>query len=213
MRSILLIGLGKFGRNIAKNFYEQNQQVMAIDRDEDRVNKVLPYVTHAQIGDSTNPDFLESLGINDYDVCIVAIGKDFQSSVETTSLLKEMGAKLVVSRAATDIHEKLLQKNGADEVVFPEKQLALWTAYRYSDNHVYNFFDISDDKDLFEIDIPKSWKGKSIEDLEVRSKLDINILAVKKADNINFKVKSDYVFAGDERITVLASEESIKKIF
>ena len=213
MRNILLIGLGKFGSDIAKYFYEQNQQVMAIDIDEDKVNKILPYVTYAQVGNTTNIEFLHSLGINDYDVCIVAIGKDFQSSMETTALLKELGAKLVVSRAATDIHEKFLLKNGADEVVFPEKQLALWTAYRYSDNHVHSFFNISDDKDLFEIDIPTKWKNKSIRQLKVRSSLDINIMAINVKGKFNFKIDPDYVFTGEEHLVVVADEEVIRKTF
>ena len=127
MKSILLIGLGRFGRNIAIKLDQLGHQVMAVDRIEERVDAVLPYVTNAQIGDSTNEDFLSSLGVSNFDVCIVAIGDDFQNSLETTSLLKELGAKLVVSRAARDVHAKFLLRNGADEIVYPEKQLAVWT--------------------------------------------------------------------------------------
>ena len=126
MKSILLIGLGRFGRHIAMHLNELGHQVMAVDKVEERVDAVLPYVTNAQIGDSTNGEFLESLGIRNFDVCIVAIGNDFQSSLETTSLLKELGGKLVVSRAARDVQAKFLLRNGADEVVYPEKQLAKW---------------------------------------------------------------------------------------
>ena len=130
MKSVLLIGLGRFGRHIAGKLDEFHHEVMAVDVQEDRVNAVLPYVTNAQIGDSTNKEFLESLGVRNYDVCIVAIGDNFQASLETTSLLKELGAVLVVSRAARDVHAKFLLRNGADEVVYPEKQLATWTAIR-----------------------------------------------------------------------------------
>ena len=119
MKSVLLIGLGRFGRHIALKLNEMNHQVMAVDINEDRVNAVLPYTTNAQIGDATREDFLESLGVNNFDVCIVAIGDDFQSSLETTSLLKELGAKYVVSRAARDVHAKFLLRNGADEIVYP----------------------------------------------------------------------------------------------
>ncbi len=132
MKSVLLVGLGRFGKHIAEKLYELDHQVMAVDRREGRVDAVLPLVTNAQIGDSTNPDFLRSLGIGNFDFCIVAIGDDFQSSLETTSLLKELGAKLVVSRAASDVHAKFLLRNGADEIVYPERQLAEWTAIRYS---------------------------------------------------------------------------------
>lgn len=124
MKSILLIGLGRFGKHIALHLNHLGHQVMAVDTSEERVEAVLPLVTNAQIGDSTNADFLESLGIRNYDVCIVAIGNNFQSSLETTSLLSELGARFVVSRAATDVQEKFLLRNGANEVVYPEKQLA-----------------------------------------------------------------------------------------
>ena len=132
MKSILLIGLGRFGRHIAENLYELKHQVMAVDKKEDRVNAVLDFVTNAVIGDSTNEEFLKSLGVGNYDICMVCIGDDFQSSLETTSLLKELGAKKVVSRAARDVHAKFLLRNGADEVVYPERQLAKWSAIRYT---------------------------------------------------------------------------------
>ena len=142
MKSILLIGLGRFGRHIAMHLNELGHQVMAVDKVEERVDAVLPYVTNAQIGDSTNGEFLESLGIRNFDVCIVAIGNDFQSSLETTSLLKELGGKLVVSRAARDVQAKFLLRNGADEVVYPEKQLAKWTAIRYSADHILDYMEL-----------------------------------------------------------------------
>ena len=142
MKSILLIGLGRFGKHIALHLNHLGHQVMAVDTSEERVEAVLPLVTNAQIGDSTNADFLESLGVRNYDVCIVAIGNNFQSSLETTSLLSELGARFVVSRAATDVQEKFLLHNGADEVVYPEKQLAKWTAIRYSADHILDYIEL-----------------------------------------------------------------------
>ena len=142
MKSILLIGLGRFGKHIALHLNHLGHQVMAVDTSEERVEAVLPLVTNAQIGDSTNADFLESLGVRNYDVCIVAIGNNFQSSLETTSLLSELGARFVVSRAATDVQEKFLLRNGANEVVYPEKQLAKWTAIRYSADHILDYIEL-----------------------------------------------------------------------
>ena len=136
MKSILLIGLGRFGKHIALHLNHLGHQVMAVDTSEERVEAVLPLVTNAQIGDSTNADFFESLGVRNYDVCIVAIGSNFQSSLETTSLLSELGARFVVSRAATDVQEKFLLRNGANEVVYPEKQVAKWASIRYADDHI-----------------------------------------------------------------------------
>ena len=121
MKSVLLIGLGRFGRHVAVKLDQMHHEIMAVDKNEDRVNAVLPYVTNAQIGDATNEEFMESLGVTNFDVCIVAIGDDFQSSLETTSLLKDLGARNVVSRAARDVHAKFLLRNGADEIVYPEK--------------------------------------------------------------------------------------------
>ena len=157
MKSILLIGLGRFGKHIALQLSQLGHQVMAVDHVEERVEAVLPFVTNAQIGDSTNADFLESLGIRNFDVCIVAIGNDFQSSLETTSLLKELGANLVVSRATRDVQQKFLLRNGADEVVYPEKQLASWTAIRYTADHILDYVELDDDYSIFELDIPKEW--------------------------------------------------------
>ena len=144
MKSILLIGLGRFGKHIALHLNHLGHQVMAVDTSEERVEAVLPIVTNAQIGDSTNADFLESLGVRNYDVCIVAIGNNFQSSLETTSLLSELGARFVVSRAATDVQEKFLLRNGANEVVYPEKQLAKWTAIRYSADHILDYIELDE---------------------------------------------------------------------
>lgn len=132
MKNILLIGLGRFGKHIAMQTSQLGHQIMAVDSREERIIEVLPYVTDAQIGDSTNQDFLKSLGVGNFDVCIVTIGGDFQSSLETTSLLKELGAKKVVSRAEQDVQAKFLLRNGADEVVYPEKQIARWAAIRYT---------------------------------------------------------------------------------
>ena len=179
MKSILLIGLGRFGKHIAMKLRELNHQVMAVDHKETLVQEILPYVTNAQIGDSTNEDFLRSLGIDNYDVCIVAIGNDFQSSLETTSLLKELGAQMVVSRAETDVQEKFLLRNGADEVVYPEKQMARWAAIRYSADHILDYIEIDGDHAIFEVTIPKAWLNKTVGQLDLRQKFNINILAVK----------------------------------
>lgn len=142
MKNILLIGVGRFGRHIAMHLNQLGHQVMAVDRNEERIDAVMPYVTNAQIGDSVNADFLRSLGVGNYDVCIVTIGSSFQDSLETACLLKELGAKWVVSRAERDVQEKFLLRNGADQVVYPEKQMAKWTAIRYSSDHVFDYIEI-----------------------------------------------------------------------
>ena len=213
MKSILLIGLGRFGRHIAENLYELKHQVMAVDKVEEKVNAVLPYVTNAQIGDATNPEFLVSLGVGNFDVCIVAIGMDFQSSMETTSLLKELGAKLVVSRASTEVHEKFLRRNGADEILYPEKQLAQWAAIRYSANHIFDYIELNEGNAIFEIEVPKEWAGKSVGELGIRNKYRINILGVKMNGKLNLNITPDLVFEPEQRVLVLGSNKDIQKCF
>jgi trk system potassium uptake protein TrkA len=213
MKSFLLIGLGRFGRHVAQKLDEQGHQVMAIDKEEKRVNNVLSYVTNAQIGDSTDEDFLRSLGVSDFDVCIVAIGDDFQSSLETTSLLKELGGKLVVSRAARDVHAKFLLRNGADQVVYPEKQLAEWTAIRYSSDYIFDYIQLSEEYSIFEIAIPDKWVGKTIGQLDVRKKYNINILAIKDGTMMNPVILPNTILSAGERVLVLGHQKDIKKCF
>ena len=213
MKSILLIGLGRFGRHIAMKLDEFHHQVMAVDIQENRVNAVLPYVTNAQIGDSTNEEFLESLGVRNFDVCIVAIGDNFQSSLETTSLLKELGAKMVVSRAARDVHAKFLLRNGADEIVYPEKQLAAWTAIRYSADHILDYVELDVDHAIFEIQIPADWVGKTIGQLDIRNNHNINIMAFKHDGVMNLGIKSDTRIPEGDTMLVLGSIRDIQKCF
>ena len=213
MKSILLIGLGRFGKHVAMKLHELGHEIMAIDKCEDRVQEVLPYVTNAQIGDSMNEDFLKSLGVGNYDVCIVAIGNDFQGSLETTSLLKELGARLVVSRAARDVQAKFLLRNGADEIVYPEKQLANWTAIRYSSDHIFDYMELDDDYAMFEIDVPSSWLGKTVGEINIRQKYNINIIAIKRNGKLDLTITPDTRFTSDEALLVLGKNKDIQKCF
>lgn len=213
MKSVLLVGLGRFGRHIAEKLYELDHQVMAVDRREGRVDAVLPLVTNAQIGDSTNPEFLRSLGIGNFDFCIVAIGDDFQSSLETTSLLKELGAKLVVSRAASDVHAKFLLRNGADEIVYPERQLAEWTAIRYSADHILDYIELDDEHGIFEVHVPKDWVGKTVGELDVRKRYSLNIMALKEDGILNLGITPDIQIEADQTMLVLGTMKQIQKVF
>lgn len=212
-KSILLIGLGRFGRHIAMKLDELHHQVMAVDKEDSRVEAILPFVTNAQIGDATNEDFLSSLGIRNFDVCIVVIGDNFQNSLETTSLLKELGAKMVVSRASRDIHAKFLLRNGADEIVYPETQLANWTAIRYSSDHILDYIELDEDYAIFELSVPHEWTGKTIGQLDIRKKYDINIMAVKTNGILNLKVNSDTYLSADSSMLVLGEIKYIQKYF
>ena len=213
MKSILLIGLGSFGRHIAMHLDQLGHQVMAVDNSDERAEDVLPIVTNAQIGDSTNEEFLESLGVRNYDVCIVAIGHDFQSSLETTSLLKDMGAKMVVSRATTDVQEKFLLRNGADEVIYSEKQLAKWAAIRYSTDHILDYIELDSDHTMYEIQVPENWVGKSIGMLDIRKKHKINVIGIKEAGKLKLTISPDTVLEAGETMLVLGSNKDLQKCF
>ena len=213
MKSILLIGLGRFGSNIAAKLNELGHEVMAVDSCEDRVNAVLPFVTAAQIGDSTSEEFLSSLGVPSFDACIVAIGDDFQNSLETAWLLKDLGAKKVIARASRGMQEKFLLRNGADEVVYPEKQLAAWTAIRCTSEHILDYIELEDGYAIYELSVPESWKGKTVLQLDVRRKYDINILAVRQNGRLNMNVGPDTLLDTERSILVLGHEKAVQKCF
>ena len=213
MKSILLIGLGRFGRHVAIKLSELHHQVMAVDLQEERVNAVLPYVTNAQIGDSTDEAFLSSLGVRNFDVCIVAIGDNFQSSLETTSLLKELGGRMVVARAARDVHAKFLLRNGADEIVYPEKQLATWTAIRYSSEHIFDYIELNEDYGIFEISVPRAWAGKTVGQIDIRKRYNINIMATKCGGKLDPMVTPGTMLTEQQTMLVLGNIRDIQKYF
>ena len=213
MKSILLVGAGRFGRHIAMQLSQLGHQIMAVDTNEERINDVLPYVTNAQIGDSTNAEFLRSLGIGNFDVCLVTIGGSFQNSLETTSLLKELGTKCVVSRAERDVQAKFLLRNGADHVVYPEKQVAKWAAIRYSSNHIFDYVEIDDQHAIFEVEIPERWIGKSVGELDIRRKYGINILGIKRSGKTDVSITPDTVLSGETTILALGEYKTLQKCF
>ncbi len=213
MKSILLIGLGRFGRHIAMKLSEYGHEVMAIDNNEERVNEVVNYVTGAQIGDSTNEEFLKSLGVRNFDVCMVTISNNFQSSLETTYLLKELGAKMVVSRAERDGQAKFLLRNGADEVVYPEKQVANWAAIRYSSDHILDFIELDETHSIFEVSVPDEWIGKSVGEIDIRRKYNITIMAIKENDKLSLAITPDTVLAADKTMLVLGEIKALNKCF
>ena len=213
MKNILLIGLGRFGKHIAMQLNEMGHEIMAVDINEERVNRILPFVTNAQIGDSTDASFLESLGIGNFDICFVTIGGSFQNSLETTSLLKELGANLVISRAERDVQEKFLLRNGADRVVYPEKQVAKWASIRYADDHILDYMEVDASHAIFEVAIPDEWIGRSVGELDIRRRYNINILAVKKEREVSVTLSVNTVLEADSTLLVLGDYKAIQKFF
>lgn len=213
MKSFLVIGAGRYGKQIALQLNQQNQEVMAVDLVEERISEILPYVTSAQIGDSTNIEFLRSLGVRNFDVCIVTIGTNFESSLETTSNLKELGAAYVVAIAERDVSEKFLLRNGADEVLYPQKQIAKWAAIRYASNHILDFIKVDDENAIFEVPVPKDWLGRTIGQIDIRKKYNINIMAIKKDGTLKMSISSDTVLTEDLTMLVFGEYKALQKCF
>lgn len=213
MKNVLLIGAGHFGRHIAMQLSQLGHQVMALDTDEERINDILPFVTKAQIGDSTNAELLRALGIRNFDVCFVTISGNFQNSLETTSLLKELEAKYVVSRAERDVQAKFLLRNGADNVVYPEKQMAIWAAKRYTADHIFDYIEIDKQHAIFEVEVPKAWVGKSIGTLDVRKKFGINILGIKRLGKTDVSITPDTILSEDITMLALGEYKALQKCF
>jgi trk system potassium uptake protein TrkA len=207
-----MIGLGRFGRHMARRLCEQGNEVLAVDINEDRVNDVLGEVTHAKIGDATGEAFISSLGVRNFDLCVVAIGDDFQSSLETTALLKENGAKFVLSRASRDVHAKFLLKNGADDVVYPEKETASRLAVKYGAKNIFDYIELTDEYSICEIPTPASWVGKTIVQTLVRTKYHVSILATKRNGRISPLPKPDHLFTSEETLIILGENDHVNKM-
>jgi len=211
MKSVLLIGLGRFGRHMAMKLCELRHEVLAIDRDEQRVNDALDFVTNAQIGDSTSEAFIASLGVRNFDLCVVALGSDFQSSLETAALLKEHGAPFVVAQATRDVHAKFLLRNGADEVIYPDKQIGIWAAVRYSSDSVFDYVQLTPEYAIYETAVPESWVGRTVVELAVRQKYRLNILAVKRNGVLDPMPGPGHCFTSDETLLILGGNADVQK--
>lgn len=213
MKSVLLIGIGGFGMQLAKELRQLDHQVMAVDRVEERINEVLPWVTEARIGDSTSQAFLETLGIPGFDLCIVTVENDFQSSLETTSMLKELGAKYVVSRAAREVQEKFLLRNGADEVVCPDRQLARWTAFRYTADHILDYIELDNSHAIFEVPVPAAWVGKTVGQLDIRKKYGVNIMGLKQSGRLDVEITPATVLTGEVTLLAVGEYRTLQRCF
>ncbi len=213
MKSVLVIGLGRFGKYLSIALKDQGCEIMGVDISEERLEESMDYVTQGIIGNSTNLTFLKSLGVRNYDVCYVTISSNFQMSLETTSLLSELGAKKIIARAAEDVQAKFLLKNGADHVVYPEREMGRWAAIRYTSENVLDYIEIDPQASIIEIKVPGKWADKALEDLDIRQKYNLNIVGIRKKGTLVYFVSPDTIFGKDDSILVLGSMETLKKCF
>ena len=212
MKSILIIGMGRFGRHLCQKFMQLGDEVMIVDNDERTINELADSVTSARIADCTDEHALRALGVGNFDLCFVCMGESLESSLLATALLKDMGARRVIAKADRDIHARLLLRNGADEVIYPERETAERMAVRMSANNVFDYIELTNEYAIYEIPPLESWIGKTIAELDVRNKYHINILAVKQNEDLRPLPGANYVFTGSEHILALTSVENAKKL-
>ena len=211
MKSILIIGLGKFGQMLGEKLLNMGDEVMIIDKNEEIVNRLAHKYTDAVIANCMNEENLKAIDIPSFDACVVAIGDDFQSSLEITSLLKDLGAKWVVSKATTDIQRKFLLKNGADEVVYPDRDLAEKLAVRLNSSKVFDYIELNAEYSIFEIAAPNHWAGKTLAEVNPRKRHGLNLLTIKKGDVIIAELDAKYIFEKGDHMLVFGSTENILK--
>ncbi len=209
MVSVLLIGMGKFGRTLGEKLLGMGDEVMIVDRNEDAINSLASKYTNALIANCMNEENLSAMDIPSFDVCVVAIGDDFQSSLEITSILKDLGAKKIISRATTEIQRKLLLRMGADEVIYPDMDIAEKLAVRLNSRNVINYIDIDADYSIFEISVPAKWVNRKLIDVNPRVKYGMNILTVKKGRQVIASLDGNYVFEAEDQIVVFGNTERI----
>ena len=212
MKSILIIGMGKFGHHLCENLLRLGNEVMIVDERGDGWEDLLPLVTSAKIADCTNVDVLKSLGVRNFDICFVCIGTNFQSSLEITSMLKEMGAKYVVSKTNRDIHAKFLLRNGADEVIYPDRDIAEKVAVRFSANHVFDYIELTPEYSIYEIPTFAQWVGKTIKDVDFRAKYHVSILGTKVDGVTNLLPMASHVFDEKEHLMVIGTNSDVEKL-
>jgi len=211
MKSFLIIGMGHFGHHLCRSLAQTDCEIMIVDKDETRIEDMLPYVVSAKIGDCTNIEVLKSFDVPSFDACFVCMGENFQNSLEITSLLKDCGAKRVISKADKDIQEKFLLRNGADAVIYPNKNMAQRYAIRESSEHIFDYISLDSEYSIYEIDMLDKWVGKTVKELNFRVKYNLAVLATKKNGKISPVISGDSKFEKDEHLLVLGTYEDVKK--
>lgn len=212
MKSILVIGMGRFGTYLAQNLADMGNQVMVVDKDEDIIERLAPRFTDALAGDCSQEEVLKEIGVNNFDVVFVTMGASFQSSLEVSALAKDLGAKHVVSMSGSEIQSKFLLRNGADEVIYPQKDMALKTAVRYNAENIFDFIQLDNDNGIFELAIPEEWVGKDVVSANIRKEYNLNVLAVKKGGVETVLAIAGYVFAPQDHVIVAGSFKDVERL-
>lgn len=212
MKSFLIVGMGTFGHHLCRELVKQKNEVMVVDWVPETVEDVLHIVVSAKVGDCTNAEVLRSFGVETFDACFVCVSSDFKNSLQITSLLKELGGKRVICKADDDIHAKFLLRNGADQVIYPEKEAAMTLAVSESSDAIFDCIPLMNEYSIYEIGVPGKWIGKTMRELDVRKQYNLNVLAIKTGDVIDPLPAADQVFVGNEHIMVLGRVDDLRKL-
>ncbi len=212
MKSVLIIGMGTLGRHLARKMIEFGNEVMIVDSNEDIIQEMAQEIPNAVVGDCSAEGVLRSFGVSNFDFCFVTVGEDFYAALEITAILKELGAKCVIAKAKRNRQADFLKKIGADEVFYPEEEMAESLAIRYTADNIYDYIELTDEYSVFEMPILKEWIGKTIAKIDVRKLYNINIIAVKNNGNLNPSPGAEYIFAEEDHIIVIGKAEDVLKI-
>lgn len=212
MKSFLIIGMGSLGHHLCSELNKSNCEIMVVDMKPEKVEDVLADVVSAKVCDCTKREVLKSLGVEDFDACFVCIEDYFQACLEITDLLKELGAKKIYSTANRDIEEKFLLRNGADRIIYPERDISRRIAGFECSEHVFDCISVADGYSIFEIEPLKKWLGKTVIELDFRNRYNLNIIAIKTDNKISPNFKSNYIFKENEHLLVLGHPTDLEKV-
>lgn len=212
MKSYVVVGLGRFGSEVARQLYRCGCEVLAIDLKSELIQQIAPDVTHAAVGDSRDKEVLRMLGVGDFDCAVIAIGDDLATSVLVTMNMKELGVPYLVCKAHDDIHRRVLEKLGADRVVIPEQENAARLAKSLSSPNLLDYIELSEDYSIVELPAPKSWENKDLKELNVRAKLGVNILAVRRDGKMDVSPAADFRFRSGDIVVVLGDTKALDAV-
>ena len=212
MKNFIVIGLGRFGTAVARELYAVGKDVLAMDVKSENVQNIADYVTHAVTGDGRDPAVLQAIGIQDYDCAVVTVGDDVGSSALITMRLKEAGVPKIICKAQSHVHQRLLEKLGADRVVFPEHEMGIKTAQGLARSNILNFIELSPEFAIVEVDLPEGWAKRTIREMDVRAKYKVNIIAVRRGSEMHVAPGADWVLSGEDKLIVLGRDSDISAL-
>ena len=211
-KQFIVIGLGRFGENLARTVYELGHDVLVVDKDEERIEDIADYVTHAIQMDATDENALKTLGLNNFDVAAVTIGSNIQASIMITLLMKDMGVKYVIAKGQSDLHGKVLYKIGADKVILPEKDMGKRVAHNLVSSNILDYIELSSEYSIMEIEAIDLWINKTLTDLELRKRYGINVVAIKDGKTVNISPAADEIIKKNDIIVALGSIKDLGKL-